>query len=860
MLSFKSLAMKLTTYKSKRSFDRTTEPVGGKADKSQLRFVVQKHKASHLHYDFRLEMEGVLKSWAVPKGPSLNPAHKRLAMMVEDHPYDYRSFEGQIPKGEYGGGTVIVWDEGTYMPLGPAKTKRAQQKNLLQQLKEGSVKIKLNGKKLNGEFALVKTKGMAENAWLLIKHKDEYASTEDVLKQDKSVKSGKTISSLEKSTQTAAPAKTNKKANRQTQKNVTPVNVKPMLATLVKSPPVSGNWLYEIKWDGYRAVAHLNGSKVELSSRNNKSFTDKFFPITNALARLDLEATFDGEVVVIDKKGHADFGALQNWRNKTDGELVYYVFDLITLNQHDLTEMPLDKRRKLLEKLLRKDADPIRLSETFDGNGAAFFKSIEKMGLEGMMAKNADSSYEQGTRNGNWLKIKVALRQELVIGGYTLKESGAKLFSALLMGVYSNGKLQYLGKVGTGFTQKSKQELLHQFEELHIEKSPFIGVPDVNKASRFKNATKDLVQWLSPKLVAEIRYASLTADGLMRHASFVGLRDDKSPKDIKLERPVLSSSTKVAGANYGAGWLDLTQTAQAKKVQGHPLKFTNLKKVFWPQQGITKGDVINYYHQMAPFILPYLKNRPQSLNRYPNGINGKSFYQKDVTDKAPSWADTFLYHSSDSQEDKHFLLGNNQATLLYMANLGCIEFHPWNSTVKQPEKPTWCIIDLDPGDNDFNEVILAAQTTKQVCDELQLDCYCKTSGSTGLHIYLPLNHKYSYTESKEFAHGLASLVQKELPKFTTLERSVSARRGKMYIDYLQNRHHATVAAPYSLRPKPGATVSMPLHWDEVKKGLKMADFNIRNSYDRVQEMGDIFKPVLGKGIDLKKAMKNMLKA
>lgn len=877
--------MSLTAYKKKRSFAKTAEPVGGKSTAEKLHFVVQKHAASHLHYDFRLEMGGVLKSWAVPKGPSTDPEVKRLAMMVEDHPYDYKDFEGTIPKGEYGGGTVMVWDEGTYEPIVKMEGRAAQEKELLAALKEGSLKVVLHGKKLKGEFALVKTKGMAENAWLLIKHKDRYAADTDILKKDKSVISKKTIAQIEKVAAAAdqtqqeltqklkkkikdKPKTRSKKAEQQQivlkgqHKIAFYDKVKPMLATLVDEPVEGEEWLYEIKWDGYRAVALMNKHKVALKSRNDQSFKEQFFPVYKALEEWDINAIVDGEIVVVDDKGIANFGALQNWKSEADGELLYYVFDLLWYDGYDLRKLPLVERKAILQQLVPKNTI-IRLSMDFKVSGKEMLAAVQKMGLEGVMAKRKNSLYESGLRTGNWLKIKSNQRQEMVIGGYTKNEDTSKPFSSLLVGVFDKGKLIYKGKVGTGFSIKKQQELLTLFKPLVIDQDPFATSPVIDKPNRFRpKPLHATVVWLKPELICEVSFTEMTNDGVMRHPSFEGMREDKKAKEVVMEKKI---STKEVERNAKKGHsastknskllLSPTDETQVLKIDGKEVKFTNLSKIYWPLEKITKRELINYYDKVAPYILPYLKNRPQSLHRHPNGINEPGFYQKDVTGKVPDWIDTYLYHTEESMEDRHFLVGNDKATLLYMASLGCIEINPWSSTVKKPDHPTWCIIDLDPAKNSFEKVIETAQVTKQILDEMGVVSYCKTSGSTGLHIYIPLGAKYTYEQSKEFARIIVTLVNRELPKYTSIERTVADRKGKIYLDFLQNRTQATIAAPYSVRPKPGATVSMPLMWDEVKKGLKMKDFTIFNALETIEAVGDIFKPVLGKGIDLKKVIK-----
>ncbi|WP_293894445.1 DNA ligase D [Flavobacterium sp.] len=885
--------MALDKYKEKRNAGKTPEPFGGKVAKDVLRFVIQKHAASHLHYDFRLEMEGVLKSWAVPKGPSTDPDSKRLAMMVEDHPYDYRSFEGIIPQGEYGGGTVIVWDEGTYEPLEPeGKTKEAHDRQLRKELHSGKLKFVLKGRKLKGGFALVKAYGRTENSWLLMKLDDKHTAITDITKKDKSVVSGKTLEEVAatstviygktdaKTTPKKAAGKTTKKEEtkdsdephaaallKKGKRSAMLIKVKPMLATLVNAPFDNPDWTFEVKWDGYRAVAYVNKGEVELASRNNKSFTDKYYPITATMKNWSINAVLDGELVVLKESGKADFSALQNWRSEADGHLIYYAFDLLWYEGKDITKLPLSARQALLKEILPENEDNIRISQVFTENGIDFFEAAEKMGLEGIMAKRADSLYVPDARSKDWLKIKANKRQEVVIAGFTNNDGSAKAFSSLLLGVYEKGDFRYVGKVGTGFSDKTQREMMVQFKPLITNVSPFAVEPDVNKPSRFRpNPPNATATWLNPSLVCEVSFTEVTSDGVFRHPSFEGMRIDKKAENVHRETAentkeimkdkVSDKGIEIIAAPKGGGaktLLNPKEETQVKKVKGHELKFTNLSKVYFPEDGITKRDMFNYYHQVAAYILPYLKDRPQSLNRFPNGIHGQSFYQKDVKGKAPDWVKTFPYTTDDSEE-KTFLVGDDEATLLWMASLGCIEMNPWFSTIQHPDAPDYCVIDLDPDKNTFDQVIVAAQEVKKILDAIGIPGYPKTSGSTGIHIYIPLGAKYTYEQSRLFGKLIVSLVHAQLPEFTSLERIIKNRNGKMYLDFLQNRPGATIAGPYSLRPKPGATVSMPLHWDEVKKGLQMKDFTIKNAVVRIREQGDIFKGTLQKGIDMEKAV------
>lgn len=898
--------MSLSKYREKRNAELTPEPFGGTGDGNALRFVVQKHAASHLHYDFRLELNGVLKSWAVPKGPSTDPEVKRLAMMVEDHPFDYRNFEGIIPKGQYGGGTIMVWDEGTYEdPELQGKSKEEQEKHLKRGLHSGKLKFTLHGKKLKGTFALVRAQGRGENGWLLMKLEDKYASSKDILLKDKSVQSGKTIDKIATTSkriygQTKAPAKktvANRKkpekvvlqdANeleetldtdvdallKKAKRGALPKELQPMLATLVNRPFDDPDWVYEIKWDGYRTLALIKKGKVALLSRNNKSFDKKFYPIFDLLSDWSMNVVLDGEIVALDEKGRSNFNKLQNWRSEADAELAFYVFDILWYEGKNLMGLPLTERQAILKAILPTGNDHIRLSTVFNATGTEMFEAAQKMGLEGIMAKRADSVYTSGLRSKEWLKIKVNKRQEVIIAGFTKNAGTSKTFSALLLAVYEKGKLTYVGKVGTGFSDKQQKEMMELFKPLITDKSPFSEEIDVDKPTRFRPRMGAKPTWLKPKLVCEVAFTEITDEGVFRHPSFEGMREDKKPKDVireteaetkkvvqQVNKKQRSVTTIIQAPKDQARktLLNPTDKTQVRKVKGHELKFTNLDKVFWPKEGYTKRDVFNYYYQVAEYILPYLKDRPQSLNRFPNGIDKPGFYQKDVKGKSPDWVKTLPYTTSEG-ESKEFLVGGDEATLLWMASLGCIEMNPWFSRIQSPDHPDYCVLDLDPDKNTFDQVIQIAVAIKEVSDTISVPCCCKTSGSTGMHIYIPLGAKYTYDQSQMFGRLIADLVHQQYPKFTSVERIVSNRKGKMYIDFLQNRPGATLACPYSLRPKPGATVSMPLHWDEVKPGLKMTDFTIVNAVSRIRETGDLFKPTLGKGINLETALKKFQKA
>jgi bifunctional non-homologous end joining protein LigD len=661
-----------------------------------------------------------------------------------------------------------------------------------------------------------------------------------------------------------------------------PRTIKAMKATQVDQPFHDAGWVYEIKWDGYRSLAFVENGKAELVSRNDIVYAH-FSPINELLASWDLPIVLDGEIVVLDEIGVPVFGALQNWREKKELNLVFYVFDILWYKGKLLTELTLLDRRKILEAVLPTGDGTVRISHLFEADGVAFYESAKRMKLEGIIAKRAESVYSSDARSREWLKVKAKLRQEVVIAGYTRNEDSGKTFSALAAGVYDEaGVLRYIGKVGTGFNDATQKELMKRFKSLESKVCPFEVIPDVDEPSRFRPQRLGAKPtWLKPELVCEVEFAEISRDGKLRQASFKGLREDKDPADVVLE--IASSTAEVAAnsAEEDAGsfpdqpdqpgdadgrrvkgikrkmsdkpLLEGKNAVAELKIDGHLIKFNNLNKLYWPEDGISKRELFNYYDKIAPYMVPYLLDRPMSLNRFPGGIHGQSFYQKNVAETAPSWART-MPHTNEKGEDKAYLLGNDRATLLWMATLGCIEMNPWFSRVQSPDNPDYCVIDLDPDKNTFEQVIEAAQMTRTVLDGMGVPSFVKTSGSTGIHIYVPLGAKYSYDQSQLFAQVVVKLVNRELPTYTTLERMIANRSGKMYLDFMQNRPGATIAGVYSLRPKPGATVSMPLHWDEVKPGLTMRDFTIHNAPDRLRETGDLLTGVLGEGIDMMAAI------
>ena len=685
-------------------------------------------------------------------------------------------------------------------------------------------------------------------------------------------------------------------------------NILPMLATLVDKPFDEDGWIYEVKWDGYRALAYLNDGEINICSRNNKSFNEKFYPVLKALEQWKINAVVDGEIMVLNDKGISNFSSLQEWRSEADGELIFYLFDVLWLDGYNLMELELTERKEILNSIA-PDISTIRISESFETGATKFFEAAQELHLEGIIAKRTNSIYKSGFRTKEWLKIKTQQRQEMVIGGYTKNENTSRQFSALLMGVYDDeGNFNFITPVGTGFSDQFQTDLLQTLKPLIIKDCPFSTMPEYNKPSRFRpHPPKAEVTWVKPQIIGEVSYAEITKDGSIRHPSFEGLREDKSAEEVtkKTHQPAdtvvknqikeeimpasqtkkSASSAKIKTAEKAAEkdddasnknlqkklfkapsdaerktLLNPKDKSQTRNINGHDITFNNVTKIYYPaikgQPAVTKRDIINYYYQVAPYILPYMNDRPQTLIRYPNGIDGESFYQKDVTGKVPDWVQQFPF-SSDKGGNRNFLVCTNEASLLLIASLGGLEMHPWSSRVQKPANPDWCIIDLDPDTNSFNQVVEAALVTKQVLDAVGVPSFCKTSGSTGIHIFIPLGAKYIYEESKEFARVLVKIIHNEIPKFTSIERMTSKRKGCIYLDFLQNRPGATLAAPYSLRPKPGATMSMPLDWSEIKKGLQMQNFNIFNAVEKIRSQGDIFNGVLGKGINIKQVLKKI---
>ena len=836
--------MSLQKYNSKRDFTKSPEPKGGKSKNAKtLAFVIQRHKASRLHYDFRLEMEGVLKSWAVPKGPSLDPTDKRLAMMVEDHPFDYKDFSGIIPSG-YGAGIVEIWDKGTYTTI--ENENNDQEKELLKMLKEGNLKFTLKGKKLKGEFALVKLKKAEDNSWLLIKHRDKYAvdgydSEEETPKNSPINKWLSENKKLKTSGKKAKPQEAKKKIIENfSDKKVTNF-IEPMLAKETSEPFDSKEWLYEIKWDGYRAIAQT-GSSTKLYSRNGNNFLNRYPPITNAISEIEKDYILDGEIVVLNEEGHPDFQKLQHYENFKNYPIAYYVFDILKIGNKELYKLPLIERKNILKDLFPLDKeDVIKFSDHILNDGIEFFKASTQKDLEGIMAKRIESLYYPGKRTTDWLKIKNHKTADVLIAGFTDPAGSRKHFGSLILGIEEDKKLIYVGNAGTGYDEKKLNEISTLLKPLIIKESPFSSTPKI------PNAT-----WVKPEIVCEVKFSEWTSDRKLRHPVFLRLRDDKDPKQINMKaiEPVkINKAKKEKKSN--------DNDDKIIKLGKINVSITHPAKIYFPKEKITKGDVVDYYQSISEYILPYLKDRPQSLNRTPNGMGQPGFFHKDAGENAPSWIKSFAVHSESTNKEIDYIICNNKATLAYLNNLGCIELNPWHSQIKKQDNPDYMIIDLDPSENNtFEEVIETALHFKKLFDKIKVPSFCKTSGASGIHVYVPMGKKYGYEQVKNFANIVCSFIENELPKTTTLIRTLKKRdTNKIYLDYLQNRRGQTIASVYSARPKEGATVSMPLLWKEVKPGLKPSDFTIKNALKRIQKTGDIFKGVLGPGINMEKALK-----
>jgi bifunctional non-homologous end joining protein LigD len=762
----------LDEYRRRRRPGKTPEPFGRKARKSKLpSFVVQRHAARRLHYDFRLERNGALASWAVPKGIPLRRGERHLAVHVEDHPLEYGSFEGTIPAGEYGAGTVEIWDRGTY--------------ELLEEKRNGGLTVRLHGKRLDGVWTLVPAKldGDPKN-WLLLR------------------KDGATAESA---------------------------RYAPMLSTASEALPEGEGWVYEPKWDGYRAIVTVSGGEVTLTSRNDNDLTERFRDVARAarLAIRSADTVLDGEICALDERGRSRFSLLQ----QGGGTLVLVVFDLLELDSESLLEVPLTERRERLARIVDPSAGAVLLSPQFD-DGDALLVAAREQGLEGVVAKRLDSRYQPGRRSTDWRKVKVRGRQEVVIAGYTRGQGRrAGGFGALVVGVHDAGGLRWAGNVGTGFTDSEIDRLLALLKPLERPDSPFVETPKMPRVRR-----SDVV-WVEPRLVAEVEFAEWTREGRLRAPVYLGVREDKPASEVRRERTPLPTVLKKGRRE---------------------LRLSNLDKPFWAEEGITKGDLIAYYRDVADVLVPHLRGRPFTMKRYPDGWQGNHFFQKQAPSHMPSWIERVALPASTREGEKKIIdyaLVDDELALLWMVNMGCIDMHVWSSRADLPERPDWVMFDLDPSEGaTFDDVVTVARLVKETLDLLELEGFPKTSGSRGIHILVPIARRHTFAQAREFAAVIAGALARAHPGLVTTEWSRKKRRGVL-VDANQNRPGATNASVYSVRPRAGAFVSTPLRWDEVVPGLDLGAFTMDAVLDRVARDGDLFAGVLQGKQSLAKALR-----
>jgi bifunctional non-homologous end joining protein LigD len=854
----------LEQYKAKRNFKKTAEPAGGAPDRDKLVFVVQKHAASHLHYDFRLEVKGVLKSWAVPRGPSMDPDEQRLAMPVEDHPYDYKDFEGIIPKGQYGGGTVIVWDEGTYEPAAgeKLKDKAAKEHWMMSNYYKNALKITLHGHKLKGDFILIKFKeDKYEGGWRLIKADDKYAIKKDILLKDKSVRSKLTIEDMaeneraavwqsNREPEKAGPAEQTADAlKRQGVKKAMPASVKPMLCTLTKDVVPDDDYLYEVKWDGYRIISYVKSDKVRMDSRSALDYTKKYPPVVKALKELGHDAVLDGEVVVFNEEGKPDFDALQTF-NGHDSPINYCVFDVLWLDGYDLTGLPLTDRKAILRELVEGN-DVLRFSASFE-DGVTLYQQALDLDLEGIVAKRKDSLYQQGARNDNWLKTPTRKRQEFVIGGWAESDK-ARSFRSLLFGAYNDqGELEWIGRSGGGYKEKEMPAILDQLLKLRTADSPF-----VNKVLDTKGAK---INWVKPELVANFEFATWTKSGRIRKpATFLGFRLDKEARDVVREVPLSEEEERqiidapkerpVIKTPADSNWPKILDKKIRSEhdfdIAGHTIQINNIEQALW--HGVTKAQLITYYHGICPFILPHLKDRPLSLHIKQDGAMAPGFYLKDMEGHEPAYLNIFSDQRRHKKKGKRdvidYAVCNNEAALLYLINLGNIDLNPWSSRICSPQESDFISIDLDPSDEDFGKAVKTAQAAKKVFDGLKLQSLVKTSGKTGIHLFLPCQG-FSFPQARTLAEKICALVCGEVSDIATTDVTVEHRGTKLFVDPSQNDYADTLASAYSVRPYKHPTVSTPLEWKEVKDKLDPGKFTMDTVMERVEKKGDLFKDLL----------------
>jgi bifunctional non-homologous end joining protein LigD len=896
----------LEEYRAKRDFTKTAEPPPTEADQrgGPLTFVVQKHAARRLHYDFRLEVDGVLKSWPIPNGPSYTHGERRLAVMTEDHPLEYATFEGVIPKGEYGGGEVIVWDCGIYAPEehGEPCFDRARAEKLVRRgIEQGKLGVFLQGHKLHGGWTLVHTQ---DKNWLFIKKDDSFANPDhDVLLEDRSVLSGLSIEDLKAGQLPKRGEALLLEPAQATgaRKAALPRQLSPMLPSLAERAFSNPNWLFEPKLDGYRVIATLEGGTPRLSSRRGLDCSNEYPWLVEALRRQPYrDVIFDGEIVALDPRGKPSFQLLQNRHGEPRPRLLYYVFDLLYRDGYDLRGVPLEQRKELLRSSLIP-TERLRVVETFAEDGLGLYEAVRQSGIEGIVAKRRDSRYDPGKRSDAWLKIKATHSDEFVIGGYTVGSgSRAGTFGSLVLGFYKDGasRLTYVGHAGSGFDERTLNAVYQRLQPLRTDECPFDSEVPTFGMWRRPGKAEGPITWVKPDLVAQVKYAEITSDGILRAPVFLGIREDKAARDV-IDLEVLPPPSSEAGPPQPAESSDVVETLLnhtgeklSIEVDGFEIAFSNLNKVFWPahgqQRALTKRDLIVYFARVAPYVLPHLKDRPLTLVRFPNGISGGHFYQKHYeTGPLPPFVQTTWLYSDQNKGDGEYLRINNLPTLLWLGQLADIELHTWYSRVDPSGdavgKPTtfagsvenmqqsvlnypdFVVFDLDPylysgrearGEEPelhpegFAATSQAALWLKEMLDSLGLTSFVKTTGRTGLHVYVPIVRTLDYHATHTVSETIARVLAQQHPREVTIEWAVDKRRGKVFADYNQNVRGKTLASIYSPRVLPWAAVSMPLRWEEVGRGVFPTDFTILTAPERLRSVGDLWEGILEAKHDL----------
>jgi bifunctional non-homologous end joining protein LigD len=827
----------LEAYRRKRDPARTPEPFGdgrqGAAPRAGAarRFVVQQHAARRLHYDLRLEIGGALVSWAVPKGPTLDPKEKRLAVRTEDHPLEYADFEGVIPAGNYGAGAMIVWDTGVYRCLDGATPEAG--------LAAGKLDLLLEGQKLRGRFALVRTRGAEGRDWLLLRKGAAPRKARDLLAElPASALSGLTVEELRSGvTRDAEVAKALRKL-RAPERALGRDALRPMLAATADAPFSRAGWLFELKYDGVRTLARKDGGEVKLFARTGGDRSRLYPEIARAVARLPLARfAIDGEIVAPDADGRSSFERVQQRFTQRDPAaiaralaevpVVYQVFDLLGALGCDTRGLPLARRKELLARFVPA-LGVVRFSDHVEGDGRRLFEAAAEHGLEGVVAKRADSRYESGRRSKSWQKLKVPRAAPLAVVGWTAGKGSRARLGALLLAWQRSGRWRYAGSAGSGLGEKTIDALLPRLEALRVAKPPCAGVPDPPPRG---------ARWARPEIVCEVRFTEVTSAGLLRHPVFAGLKSD-----VPLE------ACRAPGARAEAAADPDPPAEKAREAPPEKLALTRLEKVFWPVEGYTKGDLLAYYEAVWPWLAPYLHDRPVVLTRYPDGIEGKSFYQKNAPEFTPAWVQRKEIEGTD------YFLCNDLRSLLYVVNSGAIPLHVWSARWQKLERPDWLILDLDPKGAPFEHVVRIARHVHGLLAELGAPHFAKTSGQDGLHVLVPLGARLDHEHAKALAEVLARVVCAELPEIATIARPLAARGGKVYVDWLQNGRGKLIAAPLSVRPRPGAPVSMPLPWEKVTRRLDPARFTIRSAPALLRRGGDPCREVLSTAIDVPRVL------